>query len=233
MRESDLRYAQKLDLEKTQKITLRQILVLLAFGLGFVAVAVCVIKLHFYIDEMSAIFLIVALVVAVIAGIRPNEFVRVFAEGCHDLLFAGLVIGMCNAVTLIMTNAGIMDTLVYGMGQLLDGWNTSVSACGMYGLQTLLSMVIPSGSGQAAVSMPFMAPLADVLGLTRQTAVLAFQFGDAFTNVVTPTSGELMAALAICHIPYKKWMKFLAPLWGLWAVIACVFLVIAVAINYA
>jgi uncharacterized ion transporter superfamily protein YfcC len=92
--------------------------------------------------------------------------------------------------------------------------------------------LVPSGSGQAAITMPFMAPLSDLLGVSRQTAVLAFQMGDAFTNVITPTSGELMAALAICHIPYKKWLKFLVPLWLVWCVVACLFLILAVSIGY-
>ena len=203
MAEVDHLYAEKLNLDETQKMTVRQKLVLVVFALGFVTVAFCVIKLGFYIDEMSAIFLIV-----------------------------GLIIGMCNSVTLIMTDAHILDTLIHAMGNVLQGLSAKVSACGMFVLQDLLNFLVPSGSGQAAITMPFMAPLSDLLGISRQTSVLAFQFGDAFTNVITPTSGELMAALAICHIPYKKWFKFLAPLWGIWAVIACGFLIFAVSIGY-
>ncbi len=232
MRETDRLYAEQLDLEEIKPMTGRDKLILLVFALGFVAVAFCVIKLGFYIDEMSAIFLIVALLVGVIARMSPSDFADQFVEGCKNLLWAGLIIGMCNAVTNILTDANIMDTLIYAMGSVLSGLPAKVSACGMFVLQDLLNFLIPSGSGQAAVTMPFMAPLSDLLGVSRQTAVLAFQMGDAFTNVVTPTSGELMAALAICHVPYKKWFRFLAPLWIIWAIIACVFLVIAVSIGY-
>ena len=98
--------------------------------------------------------------------------------------------------------------------------------------QDILNFLIPSGSGQAAITMPYMAPLSDVLGVTRQTAVLAFQYGDAFTNVISPTSGEIMAALAIYHVPYGKWFKFMWKLWILWAILACILLVIATAIGY-
>ena len=228
----DQKYADQLDLAAVQPITSRQAGVLVIFAASFVAVAVCVIKLGFYIDEMAGIFLIAALLVAIVARIKPNDFVNLFVDGCKDLLFAGLIIGMCNAVTMILSDAGVMDTLIYTVGSLLTGLNAKVSACGMFVLQDLLNFLIPSGSGQAAITMPFMAPLSDILGVSRQTAVLAFQMGDAFTNVVTPTSGELMAALAICHVPYKKWLKFMVPLWIVWCVVAFIFLILAVSIGY-
>ena len=232
MAATDHKYAEQLDLAAVQPITGRQAAVLVIFAASFVAVAFCVIKLGFYIDEMSGIFLIAALLVAVVARIKPNDFVNLFVEGCKDLLFAGLIIGMCNAVTMILSDAGVMDTLIYYVGSLLTGLNAKVIACGMFVLQDLLNFLIPSGSGQAAITMPFMAPLSDILGVSRQTAVLAFQMGDAFTNVVTPTSGELMAALAICHVPYKKWLKFMVPLWIVWCVVAFIFLILAVSIGY-
>lgn len=230
--QTDRLYAGELRLDSIQPMTLRQKLILTVFALGFVVMAFCVIQFGFYIDEMAAIFLLIALIVGVIGKINPNTFAEEFVEGCKNLLWAGIIIGMCNAVTMIMTDANILDTLIYAMGQALSGLSPAVSACGMFVMQDLLNFLIPSGSGQAAITMPFMAPLSDLLGLSRQTAVLAFQFGDAFTNVITPTSGSLMAALAICHIPYRKWFKFLAPLWGIWAVIACIFLVAAVYIGY-
>lgn len=229
----DHKYAEQLNLDEVQPLTVRHKLILIVFALGFVVVAFSVIKLGFYIDEMAGIFLIVALIVGVIGKINPNDFAEEFVEGCKNLLWAGLIIGMCNAVTKIMSDANVMDTIIYAMGSLLQGLSPKISACGMFVLQDLLNFLIPSGSGQAAVTMPFMAPLADILGLSRQTAVLAFQMGDAYTNVITPTSGELMAALAICHIPYKKWFKFLAPLWLVWIVVAFIFLILAVTIGYA
>lgn len=232
MLEIDRKYAEQLDLGEVQPMTRREVLILAVFAGAFVAVAFCIIKLHFYIDEMSAIFLIVMVLVAVIGKIRPSTVAEQFVKGCSNLLWAALIIGMCKAVTNILTDAGIMDTMVWAMGNLLQDLPHSVTASGMFVLQDLLNIMIPSGSGQAAVTMPFMAPLSDVLGLNRQVAVLAFQMGDAFTNVVTPTSGELMAALAICHVPYKKWFRFLAPIWAVWAVAACAFLIIAVQIGY-
>lgn len=232
MLKTDHFYAEQLDLEEVKPLTFQHKLILFVFAMGFVVVAFCVIKLGFYIDEMSAIFLIVGILIGVIAKMSPGEFADHFVEGCKNLLWAGLIIGMCNAVTMIMSDANVMDTMIYAMGNVLNVLPAKISACGMFVLQDLLNCLIPSGSGQAAITMPFMAPLSDLLGVSRQTAVLAFQMGDAFTNVITPTSGELMAALAICHIPYKKWFRFLAPLWMIWIVIACVFLVLAVSIGY-
>ncbi len=228
-------YKKELDMSKLntiEKITAAQKLILLVFFGGFVAVGICVVKLGFYIDEMAGIFLIVGLLCAIIGRLKPNQVAESFVLGAKNLLWAGLIIGMCYTATNILQNAQIMDTLVYGMGNLIAGLPAQVSVCGMFVLQDLLNFLIPSGSGQAAITMPFMAPLSDLLGITRQTAVLAFQLGDAFTNVIAPTSGEIMAALAICHVPYKKWFRFLAPLWAIWALIACVALVVAVGIGY-
>ena len=168
MRETDLMYAEKLDVEEVEPMTARQKLSLLIFGLGFVVVAFCVIKLGFYIDEMSAIFLIVGILVVIVSGMSVNEAADNFVEGCRNMLWAGLIIGMCKAVTNILSDAGIMDTLIYYAGTLLEGLSAKVSACGMFVLQDLLNILIPSGSGQAAITMPFMAPLSDILGVSRQ-----------------------------------------------------------------
>ncbi|MEG2071201.1 MAG: TIGR00366 family protein, partial [Bacteroidales bacterium] len=106
------------------------------------------------------------------------------------------------------------------------------SACGMFIIQDIFNILVPSGSGQAAITMPLMAPLADLLGVTRQTAVLAFQMGSSFTDVLAPTSGEVIAACVMAKIPYGKWFKWLLPLFILWWVVAFAFLIIAVKIGY-
>ncbi|MCI7145538.1 MAG: TIGR00366 family protein [Clostridiales bacterium] len=232
--EIDKKYRAEMDFstDNIAKLTGRQAAVLAVFFAGFVFAAFSVIKLGFYIDEMSAIFLIVGIICAIIGGVGPGRTADAFAEGAKDLVWAGLIIGLCYAATTILQDAQIMDTIVNAMGEALKGLHSSVAAVGMFVLQDVLNFLIPSGSGQAAITMPFMAPLADVLGVTRQTAVLAFQYGDAFTNVISPTSGEIMAALAICHVPYGKWFKFMWKLWVIWAVLACILLVVASMIGY-
>lgn len=230
----DQKYRADMDfnLDEIEKMSGRQAAVLAIFFAGFVFVPISVMKMDFYIDEMAGIFIIVGILCAIVGGLRPGETADNFAEGAKDLVWAGLIIGMCYAVTTILSDAQIMDTIVNAMGTALSGLHASVAAVGMFVLQDVLNFLIPSGSGQAAITMPFMAPLADVLGVTRQTAVLAFQYGDAFTNVIAPTSGEIMAALAICHVPYSKWFKFMWKLWIVWAILAAILLIIATAIGY-
>ena len=221
MAQIDQKYAENIDVKEPEPMTGKQKLVLVIFALTFVIIAVGIVlqkvdwwmekfpDYELYIDEMAAIYIIMSIIVVLVSGMNVNKAVDEFVAGCSNLLWAGLIIGMCTAVTNVMKDAGIMDTLIHGMGTVLEGLPRGVNACGMFIMQDLLNCLIPSGSGQAAVTMPFMAPLSDVLGIPRQCAVLAFQMGDAFTNVITPTSGELMAALAICHIPYSKWFRFL------------------------
>lgn len=240
----DKKYAESIDTEKPEPMTGRQKIVLLLFGLSFVAVGVCVLlpqiswfaekfpDYEFYMDEMSALFLLLAILAGIVGNLGISKTADEFAKGCGNLLWAGLIIGLCKAITMVMQDAGVMDTLIYSMGTVLQGLPKAATGIGMFVLQDILNILIPSGSGQAAVTMPFMAPLSDVLGISRQCAVLAFQMGDAFTNVITPTSGELMAALAICHIPYKKWFRYWGPMWAIWCVIACIFMVVAVSIGY-
>ena len=234
--EVDQKYRAEMDfgsITEVEKISGRQIAVLAIFFGAFIFVPFSVIKWKFYIDEMAGIFVIVGILVAIVGGLKANEVADIFVEGAKDLVWAGIIIGMCYAATNIMKDGQIMDTIVNAMGIALGGTSKAVSASGMFIFQDLFNFLVPSGSGQAAITMPFMAPLADILGVTRQTSVLAFQLGDAFTNVVAPTSGEIMAALAICKVPYSKWFKFIGPLWAIWSVLAIILLVIAVAIGYA
>lgn len=232
MREIDAANTDAIDINDIEKMSGRQKLTIVIFVLSFVVVSVTVVKLGFYMDEMSAIFLIAALLIAVVCRMKPNDFIDIFLKGASDLVWIGFLIGMCMSISTIMQDAGILDTLIYYIGGLLRGLNAKVCACGMFVVQDLLNCIIPSGSGQAAVTMPFMAPLGDMVGVSRQTSVLAYQMGDAYTNLITPTAGDMMAALAICHIPYKKWLKFFIPLWVIWVAAAFIFLVVAVSIGY-
>ncbi len=232
MKEIDMANTEAIDVNNIEKMSVRQKLTIVIFLSSFVVVSVAVVKFHFYMDEMSAVFLITALLVAIVQKMHPNDFIDIFLKGASDLVWVGFLIGMCMSISSIMQDAGILDTIIYYTGNVLKGMSATVCACGMFVVQDLLNCVIPSGSGQAAVTMPFMAPLSDIVGVSRQTAVLAFQMGDAFTNLITPTAGDMMAALAICHVPYRKWLKFFIPLWIIWILLAFVFLIVAVRIGY-
>ena len=232
MYELDRQREEVIDLNTVEPLTKRQIAVILIFVGGIAALIIGVLQFGFYIDELAAIFLVVAILAGMAGGLSPNTIVDEFLKGCGNLLFANMMIGMCSAATMTMTNAQILDTIVNALASLLTGLPPILSACGMFVVQDLINILIPSGSGQAAVTMPIMAPLADLLGVTRQTAVLAFQFGDSFTNVVTPTGSTIMAALAMSKIPYGKWLKFFLPLFFLWWLVAFAFLIYATVTGY-
>lgn len=182
------------------------------FVLTIAAVIVGVLKFDFYINEMAGLFLFCGIVSGIIGGLTAGEIADAFLKGCGNLLFANIVIGMCNAATIIMQEAHIMDTIIHFLAGLLSGLSPVLTACGMFVIQDIFNILVPSGSGQAAITMPLMAPLADLIGMTRQTAVLAFQMGDAFTNVLAPTSGEVVAACAMARISFGKWFRWLLPL---------------------
>ncbi len=220
------------DLDAVPTFTTRHKLVLLSFAAAIVAIVVGVVKFGFYIDELSAIFLLLCIVAGIVGGLKINEIAKEFVAGAATMMFAALIIGFSRAITVVMTDASIMDTIIYSMASALKGMPPQLSAIGMFVVQDIFNVIVPSGSGQAAITMPIMAPLAELVGITKQTAVLAYQFGDAFTNILSPTSGYFMAALAMSNISWNKWVKFFLPLFLLWCVIACVFLVIAVQTGY-
>lgn len=232
MYELDQQQTDIMNMENIVPTTLRQKLVLSLFVLSIIALIIGVTQFGFYIDELAALFLITGLLAGIAGGLKANAIAEAFVKGCGNLIFPCLMIGMCNAATLIMTNANILDTIINFLAGLLRGLPPSLSACGMFVVQDLINVVVPSGSGQAAVTMPLMAPLGDLLGLTRQTTVLAFQFGDAFTNIIAPTSGTMMAALAMGKIGFGKWAKFFLPLLAIWWAVAFAFLIYATKIGY-
>lgn len=182
--------------------------------------------------EMAGGFLLMGVAAAVLCRLPLAGATAAFVRGTEDMVVAALVVGFARGITVALNDGQILDTLIHSAASVLGSWPRMLSAEGMLVFQTTLNLLIPSGSGQATVTMPLMAPLADVLGLTRQTAVLAFQFGDGLSNVVIPTSGVLMAMLALGRVPYTTWLRFVLPLFAqVWA-LAAVFLLVAVAIGY-
>jgi uncharacterized ion transporter superfamily protein YfcC len=161
-----------------------------------------------------------------------NNATKAFVKGLEDMVVAALVVGFARGVQVVLQDGQILDTIIYSAATELQNFHQFVAAGGMLVFQTTLNFFIPSGSGQAAVTMPLMAPLSDLIGITRQTAVFAFTCGDGFSNMVIPTSGILMAVLAIAKVPYTKWLKFVLPLFVMLFILSVVFLIIAVIIQY-
>ena len=184
-----------------------------------------------WLPEMAGGFILMGLVAIVVGRMPIADATRSVVRGMEEMTVAALVVGFARAVTVVMEDGLILDTLIQSASSVLADVPRLVAAEGMLVFQATLNFFIPSGSGQAAVTMPLMAPLADVLGLTRQTAVFAFTCGDGFSNMVIPTSGILMASLGLAGVPYERWLRFMVPLLLQLIAVAAVFMAVAVIIG--
>ncbi len=229
----DIDQKRELDTEAANVgLTVRQKLAGLSAGILFVFMIIGVFFRGYDMPEIGAIFVLIGLVSGLVSGMKGQEICDAFMEGCHDVLLGALIVGLARGISVIMNESMIIDTIVYGLSQVITGVPSAFAAVGMLTVQTLLNFLVNSGSGQTVVSMPIMAPLSDVVGVTRQTAVLALQFGDGFSNIVYPVAGYLMATLGLAKVPYEKWLKFILPLFGIWTCVGAVFLVIAQMIQW-
>ncbi|ALX48486.1 YfcC family protein [Lentibacillus amyloliquefaciens] len=183
--------------------------------------------------EMAGLFIIMGIVVGIIAGLTLTEICEGFNQGFRDVLMGAMIVGIARAVAVVMEDGQIMDTIVHGLGSAVNELPPVLGAVGMYFVQLIINFFIPSGSGQALVTMPIMAPLSDIIGVTRQTAILAFQLGDGFAHILYPTSGYFMAALSIAGVQYQKWIRFFFPLFLILAGISVVSLIIAQVIQWS
>jgi uncharacterized ion transporter superfamily protein YfcC len=214
------------------EMTRTRVMVLLAMLLAIITLVFGVMVLRWYLTELSALFLALGFAVVLIARLGADESATAFAKGASDLVYTAMLIGFARAIALILEDGGVLYTIVQGLSMPLSMVGAELSVLGMLLMQSMMNFFIPSGSGQAYVTMPLMAPLADTLGITRQTAVLAYQFGDGFTNMVVPTNPILMGILGVAGIPYDRWLKFILPLM-LKILLACsAILLFAVWIGY-
>jgi len=186
-----------------------------------------------YLNELGAAFLILGLVAAVIGGIGPSVTAKRFVEGAMELTETALLVGIARGIALVMEDGQILHTIVHGLSVPLSAVGPELAAVGMLGIQTMINLFVPSGSGQAFVTMPLMAPLGDIVGVTRQVTVLAYQFGDGFANMLIPTNAVLMGILGIAGIPYDRWFRFCLPLFLKLFAAAAVVLVGAVHFGFS
>jgi len=187
---------------------------------------------HWKLNESGAIFLWMAIIGGLAYGFSPNKIATSFVEGAKKLVFGALIIGLARAISIILTDGQILDTTVFYLGGLLSSLPVHLQSIGMLIMQFFINGLLTSGSGQAAVTMPIMLPVADMIGMTRQTAILAFNFGDGFSNYILPTSSALMGFLAIANIGYDKWMKYMGKLFIIWVITASILVVIANIIGF-
>ena len=218
-------YTDGFDSPDDDELTPRRIAILLVFLAGLVLFVYGSKTWGWYIAELNAVFLGIGLIAAVIAGMAPGDTSRAFIRGAAQMTAAALLVGFARTIEVVLSDGQIMDSVIHGIASLLEGRGAEVSAVGMLVVQSICNFFIPSGSGQAFVTMPIMSPLATLTGVPQQTAVLAFQFGDGFMNMIVPTSALVMGALALGKIPYTAWFRFIGPLMVKILVVAAIVLI--------
>lgn len=197
-------------------------IVIIAFG----AIIYGSLELKWGIDHYSVVFLMMAVFCGLIGGLGINGTAVSFVKGCGSMAYAALVIGMARAISVVMTDGKIIDTVVYYLSLPISQYGSVIGANLMFFANIVINFFIPSGSGQAVTVMPIMVPLADLTGITRQVAVQAFQFGDGFTNCFIPTASVVMGCLGIAGIAYEKYVKWIFPFIMLQVVLAMVALTV-------
>lgn len=205
--------------------------ILVVFLIGVIGFVWGVATYGWYIGELNAVFLGIGLATAFIARIPAAETSRTFINGAADMTAAALLVGFARTIEVVLADGQVIDTVIHGIAGILVGLGPEASALGMLIVQTVCNFFVPSGSGQAFVTMPIMSPLATLTGVPQQTAVIAYQFGDGFTNMVVPTSALVMGALALGKIPYGAWVRFVVPLLLKLFALAVVFLVVTVRLG--
>ncbi|SES91178.1 YfcC family protein [Anaerobranca gottschalkii] len=222
-----------LNLQELPEFTIKHLLVYSVLIIGFILIIIGVKSYDWYIEELASVFLMMGIFSSILGGISPSKSAANFVEGAKGIAFGALVVGVARAILVVMEQGQIIDTIINNLAMGISSLPSVFAALLMYLVQIVLNFFIPSGSGQAATTMPIMAPLADLVGVSRQTAVIAYQLGDGITNSIIPTSAVLMSYLAIAKIPYEKWFKWVTP-WILMNIGAgAVFLIIATLINLA
>ena len=219
--------------DEQPSFTLKRKLVLILLFLSIVFLVVGVNIWDWYINEIAGLFIALGIISAIIARLPSAESVKAFTGGAKDMMVAALVIGLTKGLLVIATDGKIIDTILHSIAIFAGNFHSTVSVEVMFLLQSFLNFFIPSGSGQAALTMPIMAPLSDLLGISRQTAVLAFQLGDGLSNMIIPTSGVTMGVLAIAKIPYEKWVRWMLPLIIIFFVAAMLLLIPPVLFGWA
>lgn len=199
-------------LQSSARLTARHKYILGAFLINYIVLAFGVIKFQWYITEIAALFVVLTIVIGIIGKLSADHMINSFIKGSEALLGGALIIGVSRAILVVLNEGHIVDPMLHQVAESIQHIPAYLSVAGMYSFQTLIHFILASGSGHAMLTMPIMVPLADLLHITRQTAVLSFSFADGIGNMIFPTATTLMASLAIAGIPWTKWAKWILPL---------------------
>jgi len=193
------------------KADLRTKIATAVFVLSFGGMFYGVLAYGWYFTELAGFYLFAGIISGLVAGMGPSRIAESINDGIRKILLGSLIVGVARAISIVLEDGQILDTVVYGISVMIGAIPENLVPVMMMVAQGLLNFLIPSGSGQAAATMPIMIGVVDITEMTRQNAVLAFQFGDGFSNIFYPTSGYFMAALVIAKIQYTDWLKFIWP----------------------
>jgi uncharacterized ion transporter superfamily protein YfcC len=234
-----LQYSRKNRIEKsvqkivTEKLSFRNKLILMLLAITFSIVTYGLISLNWGYNEMSACFFVLALTCGLIAGFSLNKTTEIYIGGFKEMVFAALIIGLANGVSVILKEGMIIDTIVYGLFGPLQHLPPALSAVFMMVSHSILHFPMPSTSGHAILTMPILSPLSDLIGLSRQICVLAYQYGAIMMDLIVPTNGATMAVIALAGINYKNWLKFIVKPVLIMMGIGALAILIAVQIGYS
>jgi uncharacterized ion transporter superfamily protein YfcC len=219
------RQSEEKEVESSLKFDLKRKTIVFLLFVSLILIVYGSNQWNWYINEISALFIALGIASALVFRLSVPETVKAFTAGAKDMLMAGLVIGLAKGLLIIATDGKIIGTMLNYMVSVTDNFGQVLSVQLMFIFQGILNFFIPSGSGQAALTMPIMAPLSDLIGISRQTAVLCFQMGDGLNNMIIPTSGVTMGVLSMSNIPYNKWVKWVFPLILILVIVALLLLI--------
>jgi len=215
-----------------EKFTLRHKLILGAFASTIVLLIFGVIRYEWHIAEIGALFLGLGVFASILGGMKINDATKSFYDGVRSMAEIIFLLALATSIIIIAENGNILDTILNFMASGLSALNATLASWVAFVMQAFLNIFIPGGSSKAILTMPILAPLSDLIGITRQTMVLAYQFGDGIGNLFMPTNVILLGVISMAKIPFAKWVRFILPLVIVWAVMSMTFLAIAVQINW-
>ena len=215
------------DVMNFDELKKRHIMILVTFAAGIIINIYGIFQHGWFLTELSANFFVIGLIAGLVGGMKINDIFDAFIDGMKLVVYGAIIVGFARAIVVVLESGVIIDSVINGMSSVLDFLPPSITALGMLVIQVVINFFIPSGSGQAMTTMPIMTPIADLQEIPRQVAVLAYQYGDAITNTIIPTSASLMGVLAVSGIPYIKWVRFVWKLTLMWLIIAAAALVAA------
>ncbi len=213
------------DLENFKGVSKSHKLALYTFALGMVGMVIGVLKYQWYIEEICAVFFLTGILVGIVGRLSIKEFTDAFVAGAKDMVGTALIIILARGILIVAEDGRIIDTMLFGLSNSIKNLHPIISSQAMFIIHSIINFFVPSGSAKAALTMPIMIPLADIVGVTRQTAVLAFQFGDGFSNMIIPTSGITMGVLTLAGISWEKWARWIIPLEIIFLIVGFILLI--------